>query len=66
MSAVFGYDIRATTKHGKRERILTNEKTLDAAGAALKRLRKTMPGTRMILVERLANGDERILMASPQ
>lgn len=64
MSAVFGFDIRATHKGGRKLRrplIWTNERDPRRAQAEFKRVVAENPEHRFALVERLWSGAERVV-----
>lgn len=61
MSAVYGYDIRATHKGARKIKPETwdNERTLPKALASLSRLRANWSQMRFVLIERDTTGMER-------
>jgi hypothetical protein len=61
MPAVFGHDIRATHKKGRKIRPITlhNERNPVRARADLKRIAAEYPEYRLVLIERLWTGEER-------
>lgn len=65
-AAIFGHDIRATHRRGRKLRpalIVSNERSPAKARAELRRLAAELPELRLVLVERDVAGGERILDA---
>jgi hypothetical protein len=64
VSAVYGYDIRATRKGARKIKPETwdNERTLLRAVASLARMRANWPGLTFVLIERSTSGKEREVM----